>query len=52
MPKGDTDWELLLQEAEKICKNSSNPLLRGLLHEVIKDIERRHRTNEGQNTGL
>lgn len=39
----DEYWDNLMRESNKMCEKNSSPLLRGLLGEIIKDIERRYK---------
>jgi len=48
----DEYWEAVCAEADRLYKANQSPLLRGMLHEVIKDMERRYKQNENQNAGL
>lgn len=40
----DEYWDNLIRESNELCKKNSAPLLRGLLSEIIKDIERRYKS--------
>lgn len=40
----DEYWDNLICESNELCKKNSSPLLRGLLGEIIKDIERRYKS--------
>lgn len=39
----DEYWDKLIDESNEMCKKNNSLLLRGLLGEIIKDIERRYK---------